>query len=193
MKKNDLLLVIDMQNVYLPGEEWGCPSAPDAVRNICRLLDADVAEHVVFTRFVPPNPAEGTWKDYNIANADINASEYLNDMMDGLKQYPAKNPVRYPVYDKSTYTSCRVPEVIEIMKTAERIVLTGVVADCCVLATMMEAIDNGWKVVYLTDCVAGSTIENEEAVARIAETLSPVQTLVMSSEEYLSEKNSKSI
>lgn len=183
MKKNDLLLVIDMQNVYLPGEEWGCPSAPSAVHNICRLLDVDAVKHTVFTRFVPPNPEIGTWKDYNIANADINASEYLNDIVEDLKPYLAK----YPLYDKSTYTSCRVPEVTEIMKTADRIVLTGVVADCCVLATMMEAIDNGYKVVYLMDCVAGSTIENEEAVKRIAETLSPVQTLVMSSEEYLSE------
>ena len=25
-KNNDLLLVIDMQNIYLPDEEWACPS-----------------------------------------------------------------------------------------------------------------------------------------------------------------------
>ena len=183
MKKNDLILVIDMQNVYLPGEAWGCPSAKEAAQNICRLLDADAAGEVIFTRFVPPTDEIGTWKDYNIANADINASEYLNDMMEELKPYLEK----YPLYDKSIYSSCRVPEVIEAMKTAGRSVLTGVVADCCVLATMMEAIDNGYKVVYLTDCIAGSTAENEEAVARIAATLAPVQTLVMSSGEYLTE------
>lgn len=183
MKKNDLILVIDMQNVYLPGEEWACPTAKEAARNICRLLDAEPAEHVIFTRFTAPDPAVGTWKDYNTVNAAINASAYLNDMMEELKPYLKK----YPLYDKATYTSGRVPEVIEKMQQADRVVLTGVVADCCVLATMMDLIDQGCKVVYLKDCISGSTKENEEAVIRIAKTLEPVQTLVMGLEEYLHE------
>ena len=41
MEKNrDLLLVIDMQNVYLPGQEWACPSMPDVTRKVRALLDA---------------------------------------------------------------------------------------------------------------------------------------------------------
>lgn len=183
MKKNDLLLIIDMQNVYLPGNHWGCPAMPEAIRNICTILDADVVRHVMFTRFVPPSPAVGTWKDYNAENAVINADPYLNELAAELRSYTEK----YPVYDKSIYSSCRIPQVTEIMKRADRIVLAGVVAECCVLSTLMEAIDNGYKTVYLTDCVAGETPRNEESIRRIAAGLAPVHTQVMSSKEYLAE------
>ena len=72
MKTRDLLLVIDLQNVYLPGEEWACPSMPEAVKNIAKIIDAGVAEKTIFTRFVSsPTPA-GTWKRYNEENAKIN-------------------------------------------------------------------------------------------------------------------------
>ena len=64
MEKNrDLLLVIDMQNVYLPGQEWACPSMPDAIRNIRALLDAEKVGDTVLTRFVAPEDPAGTWKD----------------------------------------------------------------------------------------------------------------------------------
>lgn len=41
------------------------------------------------------------------------------------------------------------------MEGKKAVVLAGVVADCCVLATMMDAIDLGYEVVYLYDCIAG--------------------------------------
>ena len=41
MKTRDLLLVIDLQNVYLPGEEWACPSMPEAVKNIAKIIDSE--------------------------------------------------------------------------------------------------------------------------------------------------------
>ena len=37
---NDLLLVIDMQNVYLPGQEWACPSIIRSSGHIRTLLDS---------------------------------------------------------------------------------------------------------------------------------------------------------
>ena len=49
MEKNrDLLLVIDMQNVYLPGQEWACPSMPDVTRKVRALLDAFYSTKGVF-------------------------------------------------------------------------------------------------------------------------------------------------
>ena len=37
--KRDLLLVIDMQNVYAKGGAWCCPNAETAAGNINRILD----------------------------------------------------------------------------------------------------------------------------------------------------------
>ena len=59
MSNHDLLLVIDLQNVYTEGQPWACCHIRQAARNIRRLLDAGVCGEVLFTRFVPPAQPEG--------------------------------------------------------------------------------------------------------------------------------------
>ena len=176
---SDLLLVIDMQNVYRPGEEWGCPAFPRALRNITTLLDAGVP--AVFTRFVPPVNPVGAWQDYNRDYAHINENPYLNDMAAELKPYLE----RFPLADKSTYSSWTA-EVARLAEGYDRILLSGVVAECCVLATLMAAMDAGKKVVYLADCVAGQSDEYERSIQKIAEIYVPMHTLVMDANAYLS-------
>ena len=179
MPNKDLLLVIDMQNVYLPGEEWGCPGFPQALKKITSLLDAGVP--AVFTRFVSPGTPAGTWKAYNSEYAHINESAWLNDIAAELKPYLNT----HPLVDKSTYSSWTA-EVARLAEGYDRILLSGVVAECCVLATLMSAMDAGKKVVYLTDCVAGQEAAYEEAVQKIAGIYVPIHTLVMDSGTYLS-------
>lgn len=182
MEKNrDLLLVIDMQNVYLPGQEWACPSMPDVTRKVRALLDAKKAGDTVFTRFVAPENPVGTWKDYNVENAAVNADPWLNAIVDDLQPYAAQ----YPVLEKSVYSSMKIPELAKRAKAAEHVVLAGVVAECCVLSTMMEAIDQGHSVIFLYDCIAGQSQENEQEIRKLAESFAPLHTLVMSSEEYI--------
>ena len=65
MSNHDLLLVIDLQNVYTEGQPWACCHIRQAARNIRRLLDAGVCGEVLFTRFVPPAQPEGMWREYN--------------------------------------------------------------------------------------------------------------------------------
>jgi nicotinamidase-related amidase len=47
------------------------------------------------------------------------------------------------------------------------VVVTGVVAECCVLSTVMELIDAGIYTVYLTDGVSGLDREKEAATELI--------------------------
>ena len=92
---------------------------------------------------------------------------------------------RAVVIDKSTYSSLDAPEVRATAEGKKAVVLAGVVADCCVIATMYDAIDMGYEVVYLYDCIGGSSPESEEEIRALAEVFSPVHTTVMSAEEYL--------
>ena len=77
------------------------------------------------------------------------------------------------------------PEVLAAMEGKKAVVLAGVTAECCVLATMMDAMDLGYEVVYLYDCIAGQSAELEAQVRGIAEMFEPTQITVMSSAEYL--------
>lgn len=181
MKRNDLLLVIDMQNVYMPGEPWQCPSMPKAVENIRELMEAEIIEQTAFTRFAAPESPRGTWRQYNEEYAEINSDRYLNEIVKELQPHAA----RYPVYDKHVYSSFKIPELVQLASRAEHVLLGGVVAECCILATLMEAIDLGYKVIYLADCISGQTEQNEKRICKIAESFSPMHTLVMDSKQYI--------
>ena len=50
---------------------------------------------------------------------------------------------------------------------------------------MMDAIDLGYEVIYLYDCISGFTAENEKMIRTLAESFSPIHTRVMSSGEYI--------
>ena len=84
-------------------------------------------------------------------NAAVNSDPWLNEMMPEFLPWVKT----YPVYTKSVYSSFAIPEVVKAAKKARRLVISGVVAECCVLSTVLSAIDAGCKVIYLTDAVAG--------------------------------------
>lgn len=63
-------------------------------------------------------------------------------------------------------------------------IVTGVVAECCVLSTVMSLIDMGIYVIYLKDAVAGIDETTEEAAIKVLEGLSPLHLKIMTTEDY---------
>lgn len=180
----DLLLVIDMQKVYEEGAPWACRGVDRVSGQILRLLDCKKAAQTIFTRFDAAADPVGCWAGYNEAYADINADPELAELVDALA--PAAKA--YPIYSKQTYSSLSIPELAKAAAEADRVLVTGVVAECCILATVLALVDAGAKVVYLKDAVAGQTAEFEQMVETIVASFSPIHTCVMTVEEYLAEK-----
>lgn len=135
----------------------------------------------IFTQYLATKHPEGVWKEYNKVNAAVNADPWLNEMMSEFLPYTEK----YPVYTKSVYSSFAIPEVRELAKHASRIVISGVVAECCVLSTALSAIDAGCKVIYLTDAVAGLNATSQKEAENILSYLSPLHTELMTTQQYL--------
>ena len=180
----DLLLVIDVQNVYFPEQPWACPSLPKAVKTIQTLLDSPhcgSSYEVLFTQYLAPQTPKGRWNQYNQEYRDINADPYLAELAAPLKPYLEK----WPVYVKNTYSSCSIPELRRILGQYDRILLTGVVAECCILSTMMSLIDEGAHVCYLKDGIAGQSPEWEARIEAVAASFSPIHTEVLTAKEYL--------
>lgn len=118
---NDLLLVIDMQNVYLPDQPWACETAARTKENILKLLENHPKDQTIFTRYIAAEHPVGTWKTYNELNRKINENPWMNELMDGIKEAAES----YPVYDKSTYSSFQVPTIRKAAQKADRVILTG--------------------------------------------------------------------
>lgn len=220
MRKEDTILVIDMQKVYLPGNPWACAHVNEAAQQIETLLDhvlelrdaspanasgstviasrdaasgtsGDMdAPNVLLTRYIAPadEDAQGVWAYYNRENRAINENPVMNEFIPAIARYVEE----FPYIDKCTY-SCFSNEYVRVaadrsMVHGGRIVLSGVVAECCVLSTFFEGTDAGYRFVYLTDACAGVDAESERAVQTILQGLSPLHVELMTTAEYINEK-----
>jgi len=192
VKKEDLILVIDLQKVYMPGQPWACGNIPGAVLNVSKLLDRvidmeDAAPSAMLTRFIAADQedAEGVWAEYNKVNREINENPVMEEFIPGIARYVEE----FPYFDKCTYSCFSQPYVRaaadKAMVHGGDIVLTGVVAECCVLSTFFQGADLGYHFIYLTDACAGLDDGTEAAVQKVLEGLSPLHVELMTTEEYL--------
>lgn len=168
--KKDLLLVIDMQNVYLPEEDWACPRITTCIPYIQSLLSVFPQEQVIFTRFLAPKEPIGIWKKYNELNATINKNDWANEYVAELRPFLTKENL----YTKSTYSCSSNPLLMKRIQESDYIYVTGVVAECCVLSTIFTLIDMGKKVYYLQQGIAGENSDKERQVINLLQGLSPL-------------------
>ena len=171
-----------MQNVYKEGQPWECKNYDNALSNILDLLNDGhfSQDNTILTRYIASAHPTGVWKNYNMENAEINANQWYNDL-DQKLQLRCKD---YKCYDKSTYSSYSVKEIQEAANNASSVVITGVVAECCVLATVSSLIDDGKYVYYITDAIAGLDNEKEEATIKVLEGLTPLHLSIMTTKEF---------
>lgn len=175
----DLLIVIDMQNVYLEGQPWGCAHTSQVMQKISELIDGEKVDNVILTKYMPAENPMGTWKRYNEEYKEINENPWMSELMDACMPYAEK----FPVFIKQTYSSYGNDEVKELAGKARRVLISGVVAECCVLFTMMAGIDQGDKMVYLKDACTGLDDGWEVIVEKIASYYSPMHTQVMTCDD----------
>ena len=114
MKKDDLLLIVDMQNVYARGGKWECLDTEGAAQNLQKII-AHGLKNVIFTRFIANETSpKGVWADYNKKYSDVNSDFYANQM---LKEFEPSLK-KFPLYTKNVYSSLAIPEVLEACKKA---------------------------------------------------------------------------
>lgn len=173
INEKDFLLVIDMQNAYLPENPWGCVKMREAIQYTLQVIEKFQEKHIGFTKFIPPQNPIGTWKDYNKVNKNINRSDWMNEYVDELKPYLREDNT----YFKSVYSCCHNDKLYKKLVQYDRIFVVGVVAECCVLSTVLGLVDMGKKVIYLTKGIAGESVEKEAEVIRVLEGMSPLHIL----------------
>lgn len=179
----DILLIIDMQNVYKKGQLWGCPNFDMITANIMKLLSFQHFDTVFFTRHLPNPFPKGTWQRYNRYYEQINASSFQNELIPELLPMA----VKHHILEKYTYSACSFLPQDLFKPPLPRFVITGVIAHCCVLSTVMDLIDQGTPIIFLKDAVAGQHKNFEKMTAAIVNSFSPIHTKVMNTKEYLSD------
>jgi nicotinamidase-related amidase len=164
---NAVHLCIDMQNIFARGGIWETPWMERVVPAIIEI-SARNAARTVFTRFMTPLHPEdrpGRWRRYFTkwqcaTRADLPPAQL--DLIPELARFapPAK------VIDKPAYSAFTESDLLSFLasKHVHTLVITGSETDVCVLATVLAAVDLGFRVVIVEDALCSSSDDGHDAL-----------------------------
>jgi nicotinamidase-related amidase len=151
-----LHIVVDMQELFRSHPDWGTQALTDIIPAIRRLLSAR-PDRAYFSRFVParnPEQAAGAWQRYYRRWASVtleNIDPVTVDVVPELHSWVKR------VGDKSGYSAMANPDLRKAALDSHCVILTGVETDVCVLATAIDAMEAGLRVVLAIDALASSS------------------------------------
>ncbi len=166
-------LAIDMQRLFAEATDWHTPSLAAVLPNVVRITEAH-PQASYFARFVvPPEPeaATGRWRHYYERWRGVTGNALDPGMIELVEPLARlADPAR--VFDKPTYSVMKVPAFVEALRArqADTLVFTGVETDVCVLASLFDAVDLGFRAIVVADALASGSDDSHRA---ILETLLP--------------------
>jgi nicotinamidase-related amidase len=167
---NSVHLCVDMQRMFAEPTDWQTPWMPRVLPNILAVAERH-PERTVFTRFVPlqhPGEGQGTWRRYYERWPRMTRDQ-LPPALIGLVPELDRLAPPATVVDKQVYSPWLQTGLHNLLRAGkvDTLVVTGGETEVCVLATVMGAIDFGYRVVVVTDALCSSADETHDAVLEI--------------------------
>lgn len=167
LPRQTIHVCVDMQRLFAPGGPWPTPWLARTLPNVVRICGA-FRDRTVFTRFLPPAAAEeapGSWRRYyerwrNVTLENLSAD--LPRIVPELEEQASASAV----FDKHVYSAFGAPGFAEHLRErgAEALVVTGTETDVCILATVLDAVDLGYRIMVARDAVCSSSDESHDAL-----------------------------
>lgn len=175
MNRTPWLVVIDPQRIFAdPGSEWASPFFSAAMTNITALASLDAFQgRTVVTRWLPTADRTTAWGEYFAAwpFADRPRDDELFSLVDEAAALSSGPTIDLPTFGKWG------AELASRVGPHAHLVVTGVSTDCCVISTVLAAVDAGMLISVVTDACAGSTADNHAAALRVMDLFGPQVTL----------------
>ena len=184
--KDAVHLCIDMQLIFSKGSVWETPWM-ERVLPIVVEIAARHKERTIFTRFITPQtPAQrpGQWQQY-YQRWKAATQEHLQpgqlDLVPALARFaPPAHIIDKPAYS-AFYRSGL--DVFLQEKNVRCVIVTGAETDVCVVSTVLDAVDRGYRVVIVEDALCSSSDAGHEALMTIYRTRMQEQIEVIGSSE----------
>ncbi|MBP1857824.1 cysteine hydrolase [Rhizobium herbae] len=177
--KSTLHLVIDMQRLFAEETAWHTPAIQTILPNVVRLSRERQAD-TLFVKFIVPQRAEdakGRWKSYYRRWSMVTGEALAPGMLDLVEPLAALAGTDSQV-EKETFSVFGVSGFAGRLEGAgiDTLVFSGVETDVCVHASVLDAIDLGFRVIVAADAVASGdktahTLVLEHLLPRFAEQL----------------------
>ena len=151
----------------------------DRVLPVVAAIAERFPERTVFTRFITPmrpNDMPGMWRIYYQKWRET-TRERLDPGLLELLPLLAKLVPPATVIDKTRYSGFTEPQLIAHLRerSTDVLIVTGSETDVCVLATVLGAVDHGYRVIVVRDGVCSSSDEGHDALLELFETRYNVQ------------------
>jgi nicotinamidase-related amidase len=160
-------LCIDMQNIFYRGGVWETPWM-ERVLPVVVEISSRYAARTVFTRFITPEKPDqrpGRWQKYyrrweaaTRGRMDPVQLELIGEL--GRFAPPAT------IIDKPAYSAFFCSGLAGFLrdKNIGSLVVTGAETDVCVLSTVLDAVDHGFRVVIVEDALCSSSDAGHDAL-----------------------------
>jgi nicotinamidase-related amidase len=179
-------LAVDMQNIFARGGVWETPWMERVLPSIVDIT-ARHAARTVFTRFITPEHADqrpGRWRRYfhkwQCATRAVLPPSQL-ELVPALARFvPPAAMIDKPAY--SAFTGSALASLLSD-KGVTTLVVTGAETDVCVLATVLDAVDRGFRVVVVEDALCSSFDAGHDALMTLYRNRFAEQIELINSEE----------
>lgn len=156
-----------MQRMFAEATPWQVPWLPRVLPCVLEIAQRQ-APRTIFTRFVPPDSpddAHGAWRDYYRAWPQMTRHALGADLLNLVDPLARLVPPAR-VIDKPANSAFSHPGLAAGLRRsgATSLVVTGGETDVCVLATVMTAVDLGFRVVLPTDALCSTRDATHDAL-----------------------------
>ena len=160
-------LCIDMQRLFSEDGPWPTPWMPRVLPKVARVAER-FPERTIFTRFIPPQRPEdlsGTWHRYYEKWRDTTRDRLDPALLELMPELARLTPPALTL-DKAFYSAFSATSLAAGLRQrgVDALIVTGSETDVCVLATVLGAVDRGFRTVLVTDCVCSSSDEGHDAL-----------------------------
>lgn len=169
----DALLVVDVQNDFLPGGNLGVPDGDAVIPVLNRYIEtfAEKGLPIFFTRDWHPEKhcsfeaQGGPWPVHCLADSEGAAFAADLAMPDGaVVVSKARSP------DKDAYSGFEGTDLAARLRArgANRVFIGGLATDYCVLNTVMDALSHGFEVCLLEDAIRAVNVDPGDGAKAVA-------------------------
>jgi nicotinamidase-related amidase len=182
-------LCVDVQRIFSTEGIWPTPWMERVLPVITALAERH-PERTVFTRFIPPKRPEqmpGMWQRY-YGRWRSATREHLDLRL--LELMPPLAALCPPaaVIDKTRFSAFAEPQLLMHLQDrgADALIISGSETDVCVLATVLGAVDIGYRVIVVRDALCSSSDEGHDMLMRLYHTRFTEQIETADAETILS-------
>jgi nicotinamidase-related amidase len=167
IERSAVHLCIDMQRLLSPDGPWPTPWMEAALERAVTLVEPRPAR-TIFTRFMPPRTPEdmpGMWRRYFEKWRTI-TREFIDPTLLELVPPLASFVPPATVIDKGRYSAFIASPLQSVLKEfgAPTLVVSGAETDICVLSTVLNGVDLGYRIIVAADAICSSADTTHDAL-----------------------------